>query len=113
MQKVCINHHSYDASLNKCPYCLEESCVNTPKNENVSDDKMKSCANGHFYPAALEECPYCKKEMKENAYLTHLCPGCMTYLDQTDLPCPFCSWKQKEAFRYLLWVGLEPHPGIL
>ena len=95
MQKVCVNHHSYDASLNKCPFCSEEICVNTPQNENVSDDTMKSCANGHFYPATLEECPYCRKEIEDRAYLTHLCPGCMTYLDQPDLPCPFCGWEIK------------------
>lgn len=32
------------------------------------------------------------KEM-EHTYLNNLCPSCMTYLDQPDLPCPFCGWE--------------------
>ena len=96
MKKVCVNHNSYDASLDKCPFCSENNRVNIPQNNNISDDTMKSCANGHFYPATLEECPYCKEYIEGKAYLSHLCPGCMTYLDQPNLPCPFCGWKQKE-----------------
>lgn len=50
----------------------------------------------HQYDASPDESLYCWGAVKEKLYLTHLCPGCMTYLDQPDLPCQFCGWKQKD-----------------
>ena len=32
---------------------------------------------------------------KKHTYLKNLCPGCMAYLDQPNLPCPFCGWEIK------------------
>ena len=47
------------------------------------------------YDASPDESPYCRGAVKGKLYLTHLCPGCMTYLDQPNLPCPFCGWEFK------------------
>ncbi len=49
----------------------------------------------HRYDASSDESPYCQGTVKENLYLTHICPSCMTYLDQPDLPCPLCGWEIK------------------